>query len=219
VDSCSHASALWSSVVQHAGGTPIFWGRYVGTSQCPLYTSEISYLHGGNPAGENCKILLIANTVTPSTVSTSAQGKYAALLAYSQANRLGAPSGTAIFADLEQWVPTQAWFSGWAYSINGAKYVPGVYFNPAAPNSNWTAGSHFCKAHANHPSLIVYSAEPQLDSYSSKKSGAPAWNPDPAKSSANGQTCATPVAWQYKESDQMGTHYDVDLATSLAFMW
>lgn len=135
VDSATPANATPSQLngetvydYVHANfGTPVFWGRYIG-GNFALTSGEVSYLHG-----KGCKILVIYNGATSTSVSGTYQdGVNDANNAISAANALGVAAGVCIFADIESgWSPSAAWIQGWSDTMFGTDYrgAGGVYAN------------------------------------------------------------------------------------------
>jgi len=122
-------SAFFNWVKSQAGAPPEFWGRYFGpTGNLTKY--EASLLHDNL----NCKILLIFNDITASTVANYSQGSHAANAAMAAANALGVANGPTLYADLEpSFAVTSAWLRGWAdafansslkYSASRARQTP-----------------------------------------------------------------------------------------------
>lgn len=183
-------ATVWAYVVTNFG-TPAFWGRYIGGSYA-LTPGEASFLHSNN-----CKILVIYNGTTPTSVSGTYQdGVNDANAAISAATTLSIPSGVCIFADIEaSWSPTSEWIQGWSDTMFGSIYrgAGGIY----GDTGETTFDSPYCAAWNADEKMqtgpsFVYASEPEPGC--TTQSAAPTWGAD-----APSCNPTYTIAWQYAE--------------------
>lgn len=207
------SQTLFDYITQQAGAAPAFWGRYIGGSYA-LTSTEVAFLHS-----KGCKILLIYNGATASSVSGTYQdGVNDADTALSAANSLNAPSDIVIVADIEaEWIPTAAWIEGWSDTIFGSKYMGsgGIYCDTYSTNP---FNSAYCTAFTSDDKLqisvgFIWTTQPQVGCTSA--ANAPAFTPTPPPCN-NGST----VAWQYALACYNGyVDEDVMNATGYYYLW
>jgi hypothetical protein len=135
--------------------------------------------------------MLLSSPANESLSGTST-GTAEADASIAAAKALGAPSGVAIFRDVEQgYAIDSAYISAWAAAFVGSGYVPGFYENPI----NGEFASQYCDAVGGNSklgsSVMLYSSEPDYASGDPTRASMPSWAP-------NTPGCAnTTVAWQY----------------------
>ncbi|SHK13678.1 protein of unknown function [Anaerocolumna jejuensis DSM 15929] len=186
----SNGQTLYDWVTSKAGQAPAFWGRYIGGSYA-ITSDEVTFLHN-----KNCKILLIYNGATSSSVSSTdgtADGQKAA----KAANALNVPSTTAIYADIEQpWKPTSTWIKGFAKTLYNNQFGPGFYANTVTGyfNTPYTTAYKEDTTYVGNHSSLVWPCQPEPGS--STAAGRPTWNPTPPPCLSQSNI----TFWQYAEN-------------------
>jgi hypothetical protein len=124
VDSAHDAREIWDLVRQALGGTPFWWGRYLGPGpHAPLTRAEAEWLHEQGVA-----IALVWGATTAATLATPEGVMAHAAHALEACYQLGVPAGTAVFLDVEAgWAPTMESLRVWHDRLKAARYVPGYY--------------------------------------------------------------------------------------------
>ena len=192
IDSCSTAQSVVPAT-QQSMGDPQFMARYL-TNYCIADPDRIG---PENPGGA----VEAANAIQ-------------------EAEKLGAPAGTAIFRDVETGdAITAAYIEGWyqTFAQSPSGYVSGFYENAYTGAFTGSSGA-YCTAVAALPSVasgvVLWSSELEPNygnpNYAPTSSNAPVWGPV-APPCAN-----TTVAWQYEErngfpGNDPAPNVDVDL--------
>ncbi|WP_252183659.1 glycoside hydrolase domain-containing protein [Rossellomorea vietnamensis] len=124
IDTASATNEEFNMCVRDNFGDPEVVGRYLGDKEgvSAGLTQEEAELVKSN----NDEILLIHNRFSDATGFEN--GVQEGEEAISLARELGAPEGTAIFADIEPTYPVNSDFiRGWYDALSSSAYVPGIY--------------------------------------------------------------------------------------------
>ena len=207
---------VYDQVTRNLGGTPDFWGRYIGTGyQKNMTRGEVNFARDHHLA-----ILPIWFNFCEAQ-NTHAWGEDQAHQAIAAAHDIGMPAGPAIFIDLEaigsRSCPEPPHLTelikGWVDGFQGSGYKPGFYGH-TAPGDPW--GPDYCAAVNQDPAVgdsFEWSYYPSLSGTSPRfnKPGPPfAPTPPPCRSHT--------VAWQY-HLQYSTAPVDLDEATQDAPLW
>jgi hypothetical protein len=189
VDSAARVTSdLYSCVVKNFG-KPRYWGRYLTTIpdvSDGLTQQEVRYLHSNN-----VKIVPIYNNFNAAVGYRS--GRVTAINATYQARKLGVPTGTFIFANIEKFFDVdESWIRGWVDAMIPSGFRPGIYADPSTTKFNRA----YCTAVSTEAKVgeqvVIWSQEPTPGV--TKKANAPAYKPVTPPCIAN------VWAWQYGEN-------------------
>ncbi|TCT19631.1 uncharacterized protein DUF1906 [Melghiribacillus thermohalophilus] len=172
VDSAARATEDLYNCVLNNFGKPEFWGRYLTTVEGAsegLTREEVELLHNSGT-----KVLPIYNRFRDATGNR--QGRVTARNTIFQAERLGIPKGTVLFANVERFFDVDAeWIKGYVDVFYPSGYRPGFYHDPVEGNFS----SAYCQAVSENEQVaiqsILWSAEP--DPGVTRRREAPAYNP------------------------------------------
>lgn len=167
-------------------GKPKFWGRYLTTIENVnegLTPAEIKFLHN-----KGIKVMPIYNDFREAIGYR--QGQVVARNAIFNAQRLGFPKDTYIFANVEKFFKVdEGWIRGWVDTFYPSGYKPGIYHDPQEGEFS----KSYCEAIKNNDKVkvqtILWSAQPAPGATTLKD--APEFNP--AKVPCEGNVWA----WQY----------------------
>jgi hypothetical protein len=189
VDSAARVTnQLYNCVVDNFG-KPSYWGRYLTTIpnvSDGLTQQEINLLQGNN-----VKIMPIFNNFD--TATGYREGRTAAINATYNARRLGIPTGTFIFANVERFFDVdEGWIRGWVDVMYSSGFRPGIYADPSTAKFN----KAYCTAVSNDAKVgeqvVIWSQEPTPGP--TAKNNAPSYKPIAPPCVAN------VWAWQYGEN-------------------
>ncbi|WP_096199138.1 glycoside hydrolase domain-containing protein [Bacillus sp. FJAT-45350] len=158
VDSAAAVSEdLYNCVIENFG-KPEYWGRYLTT--VPNVSDGITSDEVARLRGNGIRILPIYNVFREAVGYR--QGKITANNSVFQARRLGIPTGSVIFANVEHFFNVdEGWIRGWVDAFYPSGYLPGFYHDPVQGNFS----SAFCEAVENNEQVriqsILWSAEPE----------------------------------------------------------
>lgn len=186
VDSAASVKENLYNCVINNFGKPMFWGRYLTTIQNVnegLTPTEIRFLHQ-----KGVKVMPIYNDFREAVGYR--QGQVVARNAIFNAQRLGFPKGTFIFANIEKFFKVdEAWIRGYVDTFYPSNYRPGIYNDPQEGDFS----KAFCEAAKKHERVrvqtVLWSAQPEPGVTAQKD--APTFNP--AKPPCVGNVWA----WQY----------------------
>ncbi|MFD1735604.1 glycoside hydrolase domain-containing protein [Bacillus salitolerans] len=172
VDSAARVTEILYSCVTSNFGSPKYWGRYltdVPNVSDGLTREEISFLRT-----KGTKVLPIYNVFR--TAIGYDKGQIAARNAVFHARRLGFPTDTVLFANVENFFEVDsAWIRGWVESLLPTGYRPGIYHDPV--KGEFSAA--YCQAVQENnqvaSQVILWSAEPEPGV--TKERNAPRFNP------------------------------------------
>ena len=209
VDSSTFVTEELFNCVKRNFGVPKFWGRYLTTvpnASEGLTKQEITLIRN-----KGVKVLPIYNNFRQATGYR--QGEVAAQNAIFHARRLGIPSGTVLFANVEKFfIVDSGWIRGWVERIYKSGYRSGFYHDPVNGGFN----SAFCQAITENNQVkiqsILWSAEPEVGGTDANL--APKFNPKTP-------TCGGNVwVWQYGR-DVKECPIDTNLADQrvLQYLW
>ncbi|WP_026674569.1 glycoside hydrolase domain-containing protein [Alkalihalobacterium bogoriense] len=158
VDSASAVSPSLFECVVNQFGKPEYWGRYLTTVENVsdgLTQEEIQFLQDNR-----IKIMPIYNVFREAVGYR--QGEITATNAIFHARRLGIPTGTFIFANIEHFfMIDEAWLRGWIDAFYPSGFKPDFYNDPVRGQFN----EAFCQAVINHKRVkeqaVLWSAEPE----------------------------------------------------------
>ncbi|TMW70195.1 DUF1906 domain-containing protein [Alteribacter natronophilus] len=182
--------ALYDCVQQNLGD-PAFWGRFlteVPDVSAGLTVEEIRFIRENG-----MRLLPIYNDFR--VALGDRRGRTAARNAIFNAQRLGIPEGTFLFANLERFFDIDAaWLIAWVDAFLDSGYRPGFYNDPVQGDFN----AAFCQAVEAEPAVlnqsVLWSAEPEPGTL--PQAEAPAFAP--AEPDCGGSVWA----WQYgRDSD------------------
>lgn len=160
IDSAENVSEDLFQCVIHYFGYPGFWGRYLvrvpGISE-GLTKQEISFIRN-----KGVKLLPIYNSFQEA--KGYGQGKAAANNAVFNAQNLGIPKGTPLFANIEQFFQIDdEWIQGWTEAMVTSGYKSGIYNDPVTGSFN----KAFCNAVKENEMIktqnILWSSQPELE--------------------------------------------------------
>lgn len=134
----SQPMTFFDYVVERIGRAPDFWGRFIGSgagahADNRFDGNEVQFLHD-----RDCRVGLIYNghRMLPAQrvpygpnrrrhLHGSDNGRWTAKNAISHANRLNppAPTGTRIYADIEDWNVDWDWIHGWQEIMRGSRFA------------------------------------------------------------------------------------------------
>ncbi|WP_421381589.1 glycoside hydrolase domain-containing protein [Bacillus salacetis] len=124
IDTASAVTEELNMCVRENFGDPAVVGRYLGGKEgvsAGLTQAEAELIKSNND-----EILLIHNRFDDATGSD--KGVEEAEEAIQLAEEIGAPKGTALFADIEPTYPVDAAFiRGWYDTVSSSSYEPGIY--------------------------------------------------------------------------------------------
>ncbi|WP_226666056.1 glycoside hydrolase domain-containing protein [Metabacillus litoralis] len=186
VDSANPVDKEFFECVKKKYGVPKYWGRYL--TEIPnvsrgLTKSEIGFLRS-----KDIKILPIYNVIREAIGYEEAQ--LAARNAVFHARRLGIPTNTIIFANVEKFFNVDSsWIRGWVETFIPSGYKAGFY-NDSVEGDFAEA---YCEAVKENSEVavqtILWSAAPELGATSERK--APKFKP------ASPDCKANVWLWQY----------------------
>jgi hypothetical protein len=186
VDSASGVTTELYQCVLKNFGKPSYWGRYLtrveGASE-GLTKEEVELLHNSGT-----KILPIYNNFREALGYD--RGRVVAQNAAFQAKRLGIPTGTVLFANVERFFQVDKdWIKGFVDAMYPSGYKPGFYHDPVQGGFS----TAYCQAVQENNEVanqaILWSAEPDIGV--TKARLAPAFQPKKPPCKAN------VWAWQY----------------------
>ena len=156
-----------------------------------MSTDEVTYLHG-----QNCKVLLVYNGITGTTIGEGYDGGRAdARNSIRAAQALGVPAGVVMVADIEDPnFPGAEWYQGWADAMQASPYAGSGGFYGNVNDTRFT--DPYCaaaQADVNVQNALLWGDQPQIGCTSA--AGAPTFDPAPAP-------CPMPITpdiWQYQD--------------------
>lgn len=167
-----------------------------------------------------------SDTFSDGRLVGSENGRTSARIAAQQAARLGAPAGTALFANIEaKALIDEAWILGWYETLAAGEYQPGFYANPLPENSFSGA---FCSAGRTEPSLFeeafIWTAQDQTGR--SDHDGQPPFS-QAVRPSCGGTEVGRTVVFQYGVVSDDGVvppgtpavDTDIALGEALDLLW
>ena len=209
VDSASSTTNQSLTCVNKKFGTPEVWGRYLGNKDNVskgLTSNEVKRLHS-----KKIKILLINNQFESATGYKN--GLKQAQVGIRLAEKIKAPNGVAIFADIEPTYEVDSGFiKGYYDGMKKSKYSAGIYgvFSKEKPLFK---AFHMASKENNSikNETIIWSAYPQNGVTSKGKK--PNYSPDGPKGSKL-------LGWQYG-LDAKGCHIDTNLFKGeiIEYLW
>ncbi|MDP5272906.1 glycoside hydrolase domain-containing protein [Chengkuizengella axinellae] len=167
-------------------GKPDYWGRYLTTIpnvSDGLSKQEVQLLHNSET-----KVLPIYNNFREAVGYD--KGRVVAQNSIYNANLLGIPKGTIVFANVEKFFKVdEAWIRGFVDRMYTSDYKPGIYHDPV----NGDFGAAYCTAVSNDirvaDQLVLWSAEPEPGT--TRRRNAPSYKPTKPPCKAN------VWGWQY----------------------
>lgn len=201
VDSAENVTEELFQCVVRNFGYPRFWGRYLvrvaGASE-GLTRKEIVFIRD-----KGVKLLPVYNAFREATGYSA--GRQSANDAVFNAENLGIPKGTPLFANIEKYFKIDAeWIQGWTDAILESGYKSGIYNDPTSGDFN----KAFCAAATRNEKVkqnILWSAEPEI---------APSGPQSPPAYEPKAPYCGGNVwVWQYSRDSTL-CPIDTNLALS-----
>ncbi len=205
-------------VAAMSGQSPEFWGRYIGGNTevgTPLGKSEAELIHTNG-----LSLLPIYNALRshePAGTAQNATGH--AQSAAQSAQSLGIPNdgSVCIYADLENWVTSDAWIDGWRTAIEAAGYLAGFYGSVALPGFARGYTAAYTRAPEDFANVLLYVNQP---SYYPTKTNVKAGYEKTFGGAVPPCNPSAGAIWQYVLSALNAT-IDIDTSTDVGFaaMW